>query len=265
MKKSIVISTIVFVFFLASAAPINKELSLEQIEARKAQIQKRIYTRTGGILERKITNGRRIAYLNMQNKISESAVSKVLETQNRIIRRVITFEAIEGRFNIANVSDIMKKADVAEAIFIIDDPIFPSILVAHESKWAIINVAALASDKPEQLILEERVRIEMWRTIALLNGAGNSVMGKCVLKSVFKNSDLDGLGAKAFSPEPINKIFQHLDLIDVAKRETCTYRKACEEGWAPEPKDDIQRRIWNEVRTIPNKPIKIEFDPKKGR
>lgn len=263
MKRMILLLTLAAAA-VAEAAP-KKELTLEQIEARKAQIQRRIYSRTGGILNRKITKGRRIAYLNMQDRVSDKAVAEVLETQNRIVRRVITFERLEGKFDIATVPEVMKKADVAEAIFIVDDTVLPSLLVAHESKWAMINVAALASDKPDQVVLDERVRLEMWRALALLNGAGNSMMGKCVLKSVFKNSDLDALGAKAFSPEPLNKIFQHLDLTDVAKRETCTYRKACEEGWAPEPKDDVQRKIWNEVRSIPQKPMKIEFDPKKGR
>lgn len=263
MKKIILLLSLAAIA-VVEAAP-KKELTLDEIQARREAFKARFYSKTGGVLERKTTKGRRIAYLNMQSRVSDKAVAEVLETQNRIVRRVITFERLEGMFDIATVPEVMKKADVAEAIFIVDDPVMPSLLVAHESKWALINVAALASDKSDQVILDERVRLEMWRALALLNGAGNSVMGKCVLKSVFKNSDLDALGAKAFSPEPLNKIFQHLDLTDVAKRETCTYRKACEEGWAPAPKDDVQRKIWNEVRSIPQKPMKIEFDPKKGR
>ena len=260
---------IVFAIVLISSISLigapAKELTLEQIEARKAEIRKRIYAKTGGVLNREVTKGRRIAYLNMQSRVKDSALNDVVETQNRILRRVITLERLDGTFNIAKAGEMLKASNVAEAIFIVDAPELPSLLVAHESMWALINVAALDSDKPGQLILDERLRAEMWRAFALLNGAGNSIMGKCVLKSVFANKDLDALGAKAFSPEPINKIFQHLDLTDAAKRETCTYRKACEEGWAPEPKDDVQRKIWNEVRAIPKTPLKIEFDPKKGR
>lgn len=263
MKKTIFAIALMSSMALVGAP--KKEMTLEQIEARKAEIRKRIYAKTGGVLNREITKGRRIAYLNMQSRVKDSALDGVVETQNRILRRVIALERFDGVFDIAKAGEMLKKANVAEAIFIVDDPGLPSLLVAHESMWAIINVAALDSDSPGQLILDERLRVEMWRAFALLNGAGNSSMGKCVLKSVFGNKDLDALGAKAFSPEPINKIFQHLDLTDAAKRETCTYRKACEEGWAPEPKDDIQRKIWNEVRATPKTPLKIEFDPKKGR
>jgi hypothetical protein len=44
-----------------------------------------------------------------------------------------------------------------------------------------------------------------------------------------------------------------------------SYRKACEEGWAPSPTNDIQKAIWNAVHSVPKNPMKIEFDPKKGR
>ena len=44
-----------------------------------------------------------------------------------------------------------------------------------------------------------------------------------------------------------------------------TYRQACQEGWAPAPKNDEQKAIWNQVHAIPDKPIKIEFDPKRGK
>ena len=44
-----------------------------------------------------------------------------------------------------------------------------------------------------------------------------------------------------------------------------TYIKACEEGWAPAPTNDIQKAIWDKVHAAPKNPMKIEFDPKKGR
>ena len=43
-----------------------------------------------------------------------------------------------------------------------------------------------------------------------------------------------------------------------------TYREACREGWAPPPTNDLQRAIWEETRKLPEKPIKIEFDPPRG-
>ena len=46
---------------------------------------------------------------------------------------------------------------------------------------------------------------------------------------------------------------------------TTTYLQACQEGWAPMPTNAVQKAIWEKVRAIPQSPMKIEFDPKKGR
>ena len=261
MRKTMLILALAAVA-VAEAAP-KAELTPEQVQERKAKIRERIYQKTGGFLERKTTRGKRIAFLNMQSRVGDAAVAEVLDTQNRIVRHVITFEKFEGVFDIAKVPAMMQEADVAEAIFVVDVPYLPSILVANESKWAVINVYALASDNPEQLVLDERLRLEMWRAIAFLNGAANTMMGKCVMQSVLKNADLDGLGAKAFSPEPLNKIFQHLELVGAMKRETCSYLKACEEGWAPAPTNDVQKAIWDKVHAMPTEPIKIKPEEKK--
>ncbi len=42
-----------------------------------------------------------------------------------------------------------------------------------------------------------------------------------------------------------------------------TYRKACEEGWAPAPTNDVQKAIWDKVHEMPTEPIKIKPETKK--
>ena len=44
-----------------------------------------------------------------------------------------------------------------------------------------------------------------------------------------------------------------------------TYKDACEAGWASKPTNIWQKAIWDKVHTTPKNPMKIEFDPKKGR
>ena len=51
----------------------------------------------------------------------------------------------------------------------------------------------------------------------------------------------------------------------VTKSKMTTYLKACQEGWAPAPTNDYQKAIWEETRKLPEKPLQIKFDPKKGR
>ena len=42
-----------------------------------------------------------------------------------------------------------------------------------------------------------------------------------------------------------------------------TYRKACEEGWANPPTNDVQKAIWDKVHAMPTEPIKIKPETKK--
>jgi len=57
----------------------------------------------------------------------------------------------------------------------------------------------------------------------------------------------------------------YLKALGVKPAEKTTYRKACREGWAPAPTNEVQQAIWDKVHQIPANPMKIEFDPKKGR
>lgn len=58
MKRTIF--AIALISSMATVGAPAKELTLEQIETRKAEIRKRIYAKTGGVLNRKITKGRRL-------------------------------------------------------------------------------------------------------------------------------------------------------------------------------------------------------------
>ena len=43
------------------------------------------------------------------------------------------------------------------------------------------------------------------------------------------------------------------------------YYEACERGWALAPTNAAQKAIWKKVHQIPDKPITIEYDPKKDK
>jgi hypothetical protein len=56
----------------------------------------------------------------------------------------------------------------------------------------------------------------------------------------------------------------YMERFGVLPAQVSTYRKACVEGWAPPPANDVQKIIYTEVNSKPTEPIKIKFDPKKG-
>lgn len=38
-----------------------------------------------------------------------------------------------------------------------------------------------------------------------------------------------------------------------------------EAGWAAQPTNDYQKAVWDQVHALPDKPLTIEFDPKKDK
>ena len=76
--------------------------------------------------------------------------------------------------------------------------------------------------------------------------------------------DLDAVGE--FTPgDVIMRELDYLNACGVTGERWVTYKKACQQGWAPAPTNNIQQAIWNRVHAAPKNPMKIEFDPKKGR
>jgi hypothetical protein len=51
--------------------------------------------------------------------------------------------------------------------------------------------------------------------------------------------------------------------LGVLPAQRATYLKACEEGWAPAPTNDVQKAIWDKVHAMPTEPIKIKPETKK--
>ena len=63
----------------------------------------------------------------------------------------------------------------------------------------------------------------------------------------------------------INYWQRRLKALGITKKISATYLDACEQGWAPAPTNEYQKAIWDKVHAAPKNPMKIEFDPKKGR
>lgn len=158
----------------------------------------------------------------------------------------------------------LTKADdnVGSTVLLVDDAALPIILVSPDEKWAILNVATMKSDSEKYAA---RLSKALWGAIARALGAGSTGDVGCVLVPFSDLRTLDAIAAT--EPSPI----AHNALIDVAKMSGvnmiyfATYRTACQQGWAPQPVNDVQRKIWNEIHAIPDKPLTIEFDPKKDK
>jgi len=214
-----------------------------------AQARANLLAQAGGLV-REPVSGPAFLFLNMQTRVAPDAIAAVQKELEPVLRFAFTVETRKATSKpLEDAAAAVKDATrVAAAIIVCDTPVLPAMLVAPEARWAIVNVAALAADKPASDILSVRTRKELWRAFAYLMGAANSTFEHCLMKTVTNLSDLDALKETVVSPEPLGKVMAHAQRLGMKTLRAATYKKACEEGWAPAPTNDIQKAIWNEAK-----------------
>lgn len=210
------------------------------------EIKAMLMARTGGTVVQR-AEGPAFLYVNAQKRVATADLKKVPEELERVLN--FPFEIrdaeVEGCSLEAAGGFLGPKA--AAVILVADDPKIPTTtLQALESRWAIVNVAALAADKPSADVLAARVRKEMWRTFAVLMGASDNQRYGCLMKNVASLADLDALPYETVSPDPFPAVCRTMTKYGVKRNKSATYRKAFIEGWAPPPTTDMQRKIVEE-------------------
>ena len=99
----------------------------------------------------------------------------------------------------------------------------------------------------------------------MLCGASMSNYDNPITGFVECASDLDDITDYRLPMDSLTRCKNYLESCNVTPYKRTIYRKAVEEGWAPAPTNDIQKAVWDDVHAAPKNPMKIEFDPKKGR
>lgn len=206
-----------------------------------------LLARTGGIVQSP-AEGPAILFLNAQSLVTENTLRMTTEQFQKTLHLRSLFSTIKSAEPIAEGLKALSDKNTAAVIVIGASEGYPTLLVAPESRWALVNVSALAERGVSATTLSERTQKEIWRAAGILMGAANSNFEHCLLKPVFSTSDLDALKMQTLSPEPFGKMLVHAQKMGMKAIRTTTYRKAVEEGWAPLPTNDFQRAIWSELK-----------------
>jgi len=140
----------------------------------------------------------------------------------------------------------------------------PALLLAPENRWAMVNAAALAKEE-RAAFFQARSKKQLTRALALLLGASNSQYPQSLTRGIVNEADLDKNLNATLPVDVIQRFAPYMEPYGVTPAVVTTYRKACEEGWAPAPTNEFQKAIFEKVHATPTKPMKIEFDPAKGR
>ena len=234
---------ILAVVFLASITAYAKDVNDENA----------YFSSQGGIVQ-KPYKGKYVVIINNQSLIN----SKDFFSEGNSIEDIFNFPVrVLGKNE--------KVADAGVIVQITESKAAPSLLIAPEANWASVNVTALATDKPSAEVLKSRVQKEIMRAYLYAAGVANSEVQPCLMRPIRRAKDLDKYSVMQPGPSAVAPVINTASQLGIFERTIMTYKEACEEGWAAAPTNEIQKAIWDQVRATPKNPMKIEFDPKKGR
>ena len=223
---------------------------------------------SGGIVEKRY-NGNVIRTLNAQGVIPSAKVADL--TLRMRYETIVPFEATDATamtFAEAEkeATTLVGKNRAGAVVIVVDDATRSDFYLASpERRWAILNVAPLSADKPTQERLEKRFAKVYWHSVVRALGGGYALAKPSVMMPFNDLKTLDAIPTTKPSPDVVNVLIDTGAIYGIKTITIASYRTACRNGWAPAPTNDVQRAIWNKVHQIPDRPLAIEYDPKRDR
>ena len=245
---------------MADAVLTNAQESASEV--KKPSVLQRV---GGFVVDYKTARGK-YAFVNCQKRLDIKLVKGMANGLKGDFSWII--ECTNGLASVSSTKEAISEKDrigALAATFFVDCDSLPLMTIAPEANVAVINVKELLADNPKAILLDNRLVREAMRAFAFSLGAGYSTYEAGVMQPVKSAADLDRFAANFMPPDSANSALQNGTKIGFKPFRRTTYKRACKEGWAPAPTNDFQRAVWDEVRQLPTKPIKIEYDPAKGK
>jgi hypothetical protein len=275
-KQRILIILLVTVFALSSYCNSTpKKFTPEELKAKREAFlklspqerakvieerKKKIESRSGGSVRNTKNQHGRILVVNTQTTIPLDITAKSIKKLAERLCIAIDFENAPSA-SYKDAKKLLSKKETCAIIFISEDKKCDvPMLIAPDSCWASVNTAALGDTN-----LEKRVQREVLRAFSYLCGGTSSSYPNPMSYPVTNVKQLDLIDNPELPIDVILRFPAYLKSLGVTPYVQATYRTACRQGWAPAPTNDVQKAIWDKVHAAPKNPMKIEFDPKKGR
>lgn len=241
----------------APAKKSAKDLTPEEREARKAQFAKMIYEKTGGKVRDTRAMKGAVWFVNAQTRADAKWIREAAATQEERYRLDMRFA--DGTFDVRKPE---KRGEIT--IFVVDDATLPMSLCASEAGWAVVNVAPLAEGRGEKpAFFEARFKKELSRVFGMATGACGSTYNGNIMDPIVTAEALDNYPTHNLPFDVIGRAGKYLQAHGIAPYAVVPYVKACHEGWAAAPTNDVQKAVWEKVHQLPTEPIKIKPETKK--
>lgn len=258
MKNWIIVGMLV-----ACAAANAVQLTPEQIEQGKINRQK-LLEKTGGFMPNKRSGEGCIAIIDAQSRLSGDFLKRRTEKLEDNVWMRCVYHAVDKTLALQALDAALASCTGNVSIAIVDWGGFPALISLPESKCALVNVAALAKDNPSMDKLEHRVSKEMARAFAFALVLNYSGRPGGVMDPITSLKELDMVLVDQIGLDILPFADKSAEKFGIRKFKRTTYKIACEEGWAPPPKNEFQKAIWNAYHEVPSKGLEIKYDPAKG-
>lgn len=190
-----------------------------------------------------------VTFVNRQTRLAESEILAVC----RAIEKATKCKAAVGSIDGAKVS-----------VEVIDDASSPVMTAYPEDYRAVVNVGKLDKNlkgKALEKFYPSRCRKELLRAFCFACGAGGSQYPDNIM-AIGDITDLD-LCEEFIPGDTASTCETRLGRVGVTPTRYASYAKACRDGWAPQPTNDVQKAIWDKVHAMPTEPLKIKPEEKK--
>ena len=204
-----------------------------------------------------------VAFIDTQEAVD---VSSDFEEIIGHFRRQVPVKINYAKAEAGEPKALKNNAKANFAVVFISDSAQPPSVIVPEERYAVVNFAKYTTGlklPADEAKYKRRCARAALKAFVLLCGGGSSRYPGHVA-SAQTPQELDFAHDKL----PIDiqdSVKKYLGAAGVTPVKRTIYQRACQEGWAPPPTNDVQRAIWNKVHAIPDKPITIEFDPKKDK
>lgn len=217
-------------------------LSPEQRKAYYEKQRARRVASAGGIIRK--TNGTgRIVYANAQSTVKSGEIAKAMEALAKFLR--VRIDAIDVQAgDVADAGGFLAGGKAQAAVVVVDNAVDPALLVAPEERWAKVNVGKLKGKN-----VQERARAEFLRAFCYLCGGVGSEYKNPLTGFIGSPEQLDASSSADLQLpiDVVSRFTPYLKQIGVTPYVETTYRRACREGWAPAPTNDLQKAVWDEI------------------
>lgn len=209
-----------------------------------------------------------VTFVNTQKRVNvDGGLKKALDALDHEFHWDFRVTNLVETVVLSGAAATRKSLKTTVAVFFVDTSGLPVLTACPDEHFALVNVSSIADEgKASDRQIERRIRTETMRAFAFAFGAGFSHYRSILMSPAETLAEIDVIPANAFYPyDTLVSLRTVAESLGMGAYMDQYYEVACEEGWAPQPTNDVQKAIWDKVHAIPANPMKIEFDPKKGR